>query len=167
MRVQFGVCGIVAFVAGSATALPPGLEGPVAAAPAADPFPAGGGAFTDDFEDYPLGEICGMNGWEEWAGSVDVCASVTDEQANSGVQSLKLVGAVGGDAGLGDDTVQQFDINEGQWTFSCQTFVPEDAVGEASVILLNTYPPAANPTGPSSSRSTPTSARSRTSTARS
>ena len=145
MRVQTGVCGVVVLVAGAAMALPPSSAGPVSdRAIGVDPFPAGGGEFTDDFESYPLGEICGMNGWEEWNGSVDVCASVTDEQASSGTQSLVLVGAVGGNNGQGDDTVQLFDVNEGQWTFSCQTYVPDDASGEASIILLNTYPAAVN-----------------------
>jgi hypothetical protein len=108
-----------------------------------DPFPAGG-SYEDDFESYPLGEICGQNGWDEWEGSEDVCGSVTDEEANSGTQSLKIVGAVGGDLGLGDDTVQTFDATGGQWTFSIMTFVPEDAQGEAGVFLLNTYPATLN-----------------------
>ena len=102
--------------------------------------PAWAQPWSDDFESYPLGEICGQGGWEEWVGSVDVCGSVTDEQALSGIKSLKIVGAVGGTTGLGDDTVHRFNHSGGIWTFSIMTFVPGNATGKASIILLNTYP---------------------------
>ncbi len=96
--------------------------------------------WSDDFESYGLGEICGQGGWEEWEGSVGVCGAVSDEEANSGDNSLKIVGAVG----PGDDTVQRFNESGGQWTFRIMTFVPNDAQGKASVILLNTYPVIGN-----------------------
>ncbi len=109
-------------------------------------LPAVAGAdWADDFEDYPLGEICGKGGWEEWQGSVDVCGSVTDEEANSGDKSLKIVGDPGGRNGLGDDTVHRFDEEGGVWTFSVMTFIPDNARGGASIIMLNTYPPGQNP----------------------
>jgi len=104
--------------------------------------------FEDTFENYNLGEICGQagppGGWEEWEGSVDVCGLVTDEQANSGTKSLKIIGDPGGSQGLGDDTVQRMDEEGGVWTFKIMTYVPGDATGTGSVILLNTYPASVN-----------------------
>ena len=68
----------------------------------------GGGEYEDDFESYPLGEICGQNGWEEWDGSSDVCGSVVDNESFDGFQSLKIVGATGqGIATLTGKTVRQ------------------------------------------------------------
>ncbi len=100
-----------------------------------------GETFCDDFDAYPPGEVCGQGGWEEWTGSVGVCGSVTTEQANSPPHSLKIVG-VG--TPPGDDTVQQLDIVGGVWTFRTMTYVPTDATGTGSAILLNTYPTIAN-----------------------
>jgi len=102
--------------------------------------------FTDNFDSYSPGTLCPQGGWEEWVGSVDVCGLVSADFAFSGTQSLKIVGNVGGSAGLGDDTVQRLpDLSGGVWEFSAQTFVPVDAVGAAYVLLLNTYdsPPGA------------------------
>ena len=55
---------------------PPGTAAPSAAMDSSTDGPRvllGGGEYEDDFESYPLGEICGQNGWEEWDGSSDVC----------------------------------------------------------------------------------------------
>ena len=97
--------------------------------------------FVDDFENYDLGKICGQpgppGGWEEWTGGVNVCGDVTDDYANSGKQSLVIDGD--GPDPSGDDTVHQFTIDEGVWTFTIQTFVPEDGKGLGWVILLNQY----------------------------
>ncbi len=115
----------------------PGLS-PSAAAPNTNWSFGTGTPFTDDFESYPVGEICGMGGWEEWSGSSGVCGLVTTEQANSGTKSFKIIGNSGA---FGDDTVHQFDIRNGNaWTFSIMTFVPQNATGEAFIILLNQYP---------------------------
>ncbi|MGE0481464.1 MAG: LamG-like jellyroll fold domain-containing protein [Phycisphaerae bacterium] len=102
-------------------------------------------AYVEDFEAYPDGGICGLNGWEEWVESEDVCAVATAEQAAAGSRSLKIVGAVGGATGLGDDTVRRFDASGGRWTFRVLTFVPGGATGVAYVNLFNTYddPPGA------------------------
>ncbi|RJP33673.1 MAG: hypothetical protein C4547_11920 [Phycisphaerales bacterium] len=104
--------------------------------------PAAWADWSDDFERYNLGDICPQGGgWEGWEGNPNVCGEVSDEQANSGDKSLKIIGASGPG---GDDTVQRFDENGGQWTFSVQTFIPDDAQGKASVILMNTYPTTGN-----------------------
>jgi hypothetical protein len=96
--------------------------------------------FSENFDSYPLGDICGQGGWEGWIGSVDVCGDVTDEQANSGTHALKIVGDPGGSAGQGNDTVHRFPaFAGGVWEFSLQTFVPNDATGASYIILLNTY----------------------------
>lgn len=134
-------CAVLLLVGGVASATPPGAG--ITVRGATDPF-LEGGSVVDNFDSYALGDLCGQSDWEEWSGSIDVCAVVTDEQANSGSQSMKLEGDVGGSNGQGDDTVHQVNFEGGQWTFSCQTFVPEDASGAASLILLNTYPPSPN-----------------------
>ena len=104
--------------------------------------------FVDTFENYTLGKICGQagppGGWEEWEGSSGVCGDVVHHEtetgvpANSGEQSFRIVG-VPPDPN-GDDTVQPFDIREGVWTFTIQTFAPNDATGAGWVIMLNQYP---------------------------
>jgi hypothetical protein len=99
-----------------------------------------GTRMRDDVEFYPLGEVCGLGGWEEWSGSIDVCGEVTVEEAFSGDRSLKIVGSVGGSNGQGDDIVQRFDIEGGRHVVSMMTFVPTDAEGQAFAILLNHYP---------------------------
>ena len=98
----------------------------------------------DNVEPYPLGEICGLGGWEPWTGSTDVCASVTTEQAASGTQSIKLVGNVGGSTGQGDDVVQQFNLVGGRYELSAMTFVPATATGTAWIVMLNSYPTPLN-----------------------
>jgi hypothetical protein len=104
--------------------------------------------FTDNFDSYTVGELCPQGGWQEWVGSVDVCGDVSTDFASSGANSLKIVGNVGGSAGLGNDTVHRFDsFSGGVWEFKIKTFVPNEATGSAYVILLNTYddPPGAPP----------------------
>ena len=109
-----------------------------------------GADFTDDFENYTTGTICGQagppGGWEEWTTSIgmDVCGEVSTEQANSGTKCLKIIGDPGGSQNLGDDTVQQFTVDGGVWTFSIMTYVPSSATGQAYVILLNQYLPTQN-----------------------
>lgn len=102
--------------------------------------------FTDNFDSYTPGTLCPQGGWEEWAGSVDVCGEVSTEFAFSGSQSLKLIGNVGGSAGLGDDTIHRIpNFSGGVWEFSVMTYVPSSAEGTAYILLLNTYddPPGA------------------------
>lgn len=96
--------------------------------------------FSDNFDAYATGNLCTQSTWVEWCGSFDVCGEVSNEQAHSGSNSLKLVGNVGGGGGLGDDTVHTFDVAGGQWTFTAWTYCPSDMVGAGFIILLNTYP---------------------------
>jgi hypothetical protein len=96
--------------------------------------------FVEDFESYSLGPVCGQGGWEEWAGSTDVCGVVTNEHAFGGSRSFKIVGNIGGSAGLGDDTVHPFDISGGHHVISVMTYVPIAAQGVGWVVLLDSYP---------------------------
>jgi hypothetical protein len=94
----------------------------------------------ENFESYLPGEICGLNGWEPWLGSTDVCGAASTEQAFTGNRSLKIVGNIGGSTGQGDDTVHRFSgVGAGIWTFKAMTFVPINATGSAYLNLLNTY----------------------------
>jgi hypothetical protein len=97
-------------------------------------------SFADDFESSALGEACTSGSWKPWQREADVCATVVDERAFAGANSLKIVGTPGGATGRGDDTVLQLaGATAGTWTFRCMTFIPADAVGDAAAVLLNTY----------------------------
>ena len=93
--------------------------------------------FQDSFDDYDLGSACGQGGWQGWDMVDFVCGEISDEQANSGSNSMKIIGA---DGAFGDDMIHQFEGFEGgAWTFSIMTYVPSDAQGRGWVILLNDY----------------------------
>ncbi len=97
-------------------------------------------AFLNETFESHHDEVCGLNGWEEWSGSEDVCGGVTTEQAFSGTQSLKIVGSTGGSTGQGDDTVRRFfGVTSGRWMFRTMTFVPSKATGTGYLSLLSTY----------------------------
>jgi len=100
------------------------------------------------FDDHRLSRLCTQSDWEEWIGKEDVCGDVVNMMfeegvpAHSGEQALQIIGQEGGSSGLGDDVVwpMHFDGEVGPWTFSIQTFVPLEAVGQAWIVLLNQYP---------------------------
>jgi hypothetical protein len=99
---------------------------------------AGQLGFFDSFESYAAGEeICGQAHWEQWDGSDGVCGQISEEQACSGVHSLRISGAEGPQ---GDDMVQTFDIVGGAWRLTTRVFVPIEAQGQAWIVLLNQYP---------------------------
>ena len=97
--------------------------------------PPGGGVTADGFEDnfdsYKTGStITGQGGWELWyTGGSD--ATVSDEQAHSGPNSLR------GTAGT--DVVQRFAIDEGVWELSIHTYTPSNAGGDGFIIVMNQY----------------------------
>jgi hypothetical protein len=96
--------------------------------------------FTENFDAYTVGTLCPQGGWQEWVGSVDVCGEVSTDFAASGTKALKIIGNVGGSAGLGDDTVHRFaSFSGGVWDFRIKTYVPSTGTGAAYIILLNTY----------------------------
>ncbi|MFO0858006.1 MAG: LamG-like jellyroll fold domain-containing protein [Phycisphaerales bacterium] len=97
------------------------------------------GQFSDDFDASTQGSVCGQNGWEQWAGSVDVCGQVTRQFAFDGVQSLQIVGNPGGTAGKGDDTVQRVSVNGGIWSLRAMVYVPQSSTGAGYLSMLNTY----------------------------
>ena len=103
-----------------------------------------GDCFTDDFESYSAGNLCDQSDWEGWEGSGDVCGLVSTEQAFCGTNSLKIIGDTG--APNGADQVHRFNdangdpIRGGVWTFSVMTFIPNDAQGDAYIIMLAEYP---------------------------
>ncbi len=104
------------------------------------------GQFFDDFDSYSVGDVCDQSTWQPWVPGTDVCGVVNDEVFFSGNRALFIEGAVGGSGGMGDDTVHTFTgVESGQWVFSAMTYVPDDALGTASFILLNTFPATVNP----------------------
>lgn len=103
-----------------------------------DPCPP---VIDEDFEFYiPGTEPCGIGGWAPWTGSTDVCGMISTDVAASGMRSLKLVGAVGGSTGLGDDMVQTFKLTSGRHVLRLSTYVPVGSTGRAWVVMLSEYP---------------------------
>jgi hypothetical protein len=97
------------------------------------------GQWSDDFEAYADGSaIAGQGGWEEWFGSSGVSGHISTLFSNSPTKSLNIDGD--GPDPAGDDTVHQFSVTGGKWTFKIMTYVPTNAVGTAYIILLNRYP---------------------------
>jgi len=97
------------------------------------------GQWSDDFEAYADGSaIAGQGGWEEWFGSSGVSGHISSLFSNSPTKSLNIDGD--GPDPMGDDTVHQFSVAGGKWTFKIMTYVPSNAVGTAYIILLNRYP---------------------------
>ncbi len=95
--------------------------------------------WEDNFDGYTLGDLVVQdpNGdWEGWDGDVGATAEISDEQALSGTQSVKLL--------TGSDLVQPFSgIAGGLWTLRASVYVPADHTAETYFILLNGYPSAA------------------------
>jgi hypothetical protein len=93
--------------------------------------------WEEPFEGYPVGsDIVGQGGWEFWFGvPISPGARVTNDQAHSGGQSLKIMGAE--DAALADDILHQFSgCNSGVWKFSTWQFIPAAAAGGTTYITL-------------------------------
>ncbi|GIW74657.1 MAG: hypothetical protein KatS3mg103_1179 [Phycisphaerales bacterium] len=92
----------------------------------------------DDFESYALGSgLAGQGGWDLWPGGSD--AVISDEQAFSGTQCFKaeafetdLIFRMRDGSGM---PIAQ----DGQWVFSCQTYMSSAAIGDFYVILLNQF----------------------------
>ena len=92
----------------------------------------------DDFESYAVGSsLIGQGGWDVWPGGAG--ALITDDQASSGTRSF-----LANDSEV-DMIYRMRDgsgapiAQSGQWTFSCQTYMSLDAVGDFYVILLNQF----------------------------
>lgn len=90
--------------------------------------------FSDDFDSYANGSgLVGQGGWELWyTGGQD--ATVLDDQAHSAPHSARLT--------LETDVVQRFNIQDGQWTLTVWTYVPDvvDALeGDTYFIMMNGY----------------------------
>jgi hypothetical protein len=122
------------------------------------------GEWSDSFESYALGsDIVGQGGWQFWGGAASSPnAKVTDEQVFDGSKALKIKGSstkditnqhkvkpgffLNPDKGLKsadntDDIVQKFNgCNEGVWLFKAYQFIPSDAAGGTTyIIMLNQY----------------------------
>ncbi len=93
--------------------------------------------WTDDMEAYAPGSgILGQGGWTAWDDDPLWDSLVTDAMANSGTNSLDVMGD--------SDTVYRFDqnhgsINCGQWSVSTMAYVPTAMTGTSYFILLNEY----------------------------
>ncbi len=88
--------------------------------------------FFDDFDSYKAGSnIGGQGGWNVWCtGGGD--ATVSDAQARSGSNSMRIVPA--------SDIVQSFNETSGSLVFSFFVYVPSSASGgSGSINLMNAY----------------------------
>jgi hypothetical protein len=93
--------------------------------------------FSDNFDSYQVGPSCDQGGWKGWDDNDNACGVISDEQANSPGNSMKIIGSEGP---LGDDAVHEFvGIEGGKWVFIVNTYVPSGATGAGFIILLNTY----------------------------
>ncbi len=100
--------------------------------------------FLENFDSYAAGTaIEGLNGWQNW----DICATgnqafntASTVQANSGANSLRMVGS-GGACTFCSDTTHELNgpYTSGQYTLSMNTYIPSNFAGDAYVIVLNTY----------------------------
>ena len=88
--------------------------------------------FFDNFDEYDSGTpIAGQGAWELWDGNA-IDADVSDEEASSEPNSLRMR--------EGTDIVTLFDdVTSGTWSVSTQVYIPKEMFGNAWVILLNTY----------------------------
>ncbi|MCA9278038.1 MAG: hypothetical protein H6815_04530 [Phycisphaeraceae bacterium] len=139
----------LAFVAGStiaaaAIAAGPQLPGMPATPRASDAnyvksgnFADGGVVFSDNFDAYAVGGgIIGQNNWIGWD-LVGLDHVVSNAQSTSAPNSLHY--------GIDEaDVVQDFFnqgavIDAGVVTVSVMTYIPNNAIGESAVIMLNTY----------------------------
>ncbi|MFG0330083.1 MAG: hypothetical protein ACF8PN_09320 [Phycisphaerales bacterium] len=89
--------------------------------------------WSEDFDSYANGTaISTVGGWSNWDNDPLWESFVSNSQANSGANSLDIVG--------NSDTVMVFeDVECGTWTFTTQQFVPNGFSGESYFILLNQY----------------------------
>lgn len=88
--------------------------------------------WSDNFDAYGTGPIAGQGGWDGWDQAASADADVSDEQAVSAPNSLRLR--------TGSDIVQVYrGYAGGQWVYRAMTFIPTDHSGETYFILLNTY----------------------------
>ncbi len=95
--------------------------------------------WTDDLETYAPGSgILGQGGWTAWGDDPTWDSLVTDAKANSGRNSLDVVG--------NSDSVYRFNINHGtidtgQWIVTAKVFIPADMVGAdgSYFILMSEY----------------------------
>jgi hypothetical protein len=83
--------------------------------------------FCDDFESYQVGsDIVGQGGWELWYTGGE-SAVVSDEHGSKNMKQHAF-----------SDIVQRFNISEGQWVLSVDTYLPSGS-GEAFIILMSNY----------------------------
>ena len=97
------------------------------------PLVAGGATFSDNFDGYAAGsQMHGQGGWKGWDNNVAFGAFVNNDFFSSTPNSVTIEGA--------SDLVHEFTgATSGQWTFSCDQFVPSTSAGDSYIILLNAY----------------------------
>ncbi|MCA3005912.1 MAG: hypothetical protein LW650_06030 [Planctomycetaceae bacterium] len=98
------------------------------------------GGLSDTFESYPGGSPCVPGGWQEFLGVADTCAVLSSEHAASGLRSVKLVGALPGSTGRGDNIIRPVNIAGGRWRLDVKTYIPTGATGNAYVVMVDQYP---------------------------
>jgi hypothetical protein len=90
--------------------------------------------WSDNFDGYSNGTVLyGVGGWSGWDGDQTAAGTVSDAQSSSAPHSI----AVGNG---GSDAVRPVSgYTSGQWTFSCNVYVPSDLDGITYFLLLNDY----------------------------
>jgi len=99
--------------------------------------------WSDGFEGYALNsDIVGQGGWGFWGGaSSSSFARITNAQAYSGGQSLKIRGVTGKETA--DDIVHPYSgCTTGVWIMTIWQYIPVEAAGGTTyLVLLNQYDP--------------------------
>lgn len=89
--------------------------------------------WSENFDSYASGStVAGQGDWAGWDQTAGIDADVTDEQASSPPNSLRLR--------TDSDMVAVYSgVSGGQWTYRAMTYIPSGHTGETWFILLNTY----------------------------
>lgn len=94
--------------------------------------------WMEDFEGYAPGtSLHGVGGWIGWNSDPAATAYVTDLYANSGSNSVEIVG-------LSDLVHRYSGYTSGTWVYTTWMYIPENFTGQTYFILVNTYPATAN-----------------------
>jgi hypothetical protein len=91
------------------------------------------GQWSEDFDSYPTGSaIVGQGSWTGWDQTAGIDADVSDDNASSAPNSLRLR--------TDSDMVHKLQgIQGGVWLLRAKVFIPSDHTGGSWFIVLNKY----------------------------
>lgn len=89
--------------------------------------------WSEDFDSYANGTILdGVGGWKGWDGNSAAAGTVSDNQAFSAPNSIRVSGT--------SDAIHPFSgYTSGVWTFTCQQYIPDNLDSLTYFILNDVY----------------------------